>query len=257
MTADPDVWWGHCLRAPANGLMAHCGDLESYLRGERADVEFGAALHPEMYDSRHGFGSFYVRSGLRDGRHTSLLHETAFESNRFTLYRDGELVGTQEGFDAYFPVPDDPARFRVEHEWKLADAFSRSREARTVWTVDSAAPRPTTPTPPFLALDYGADVDGFGRAAPRKALRLDLWAGHIGLATPESHRIHEMTLRWSVDDGRSWHRSSLRRETEATFRGRVPGNALRSGRTVSLRATASDAAGNRIDQTVWDIIPVR
>ena len=258
MTADRNVQWGHCVHAPANGHRQHCGDSYSYGRGERANVEFGAALHPEVYSSHHGYGSFYVRTGLRDGAHTSVLDETALESNRFTLYRNGELIGTHEGFDAYFPAPDEPARFRVEHEWRLVDAFTRSREARTVWTVNSTPASGAARTPPFLAVDHGADeVDGFGRAAPRKPLRLDLWAGHIPLATPASDRIDEMTLRWSVDGGDSWHRSPITRTGRATFRARVPGTVLRSGRSVSLRVTAVDAGGNAIDQTVNDIIPVR
>ena len=256
VTANRNVRWGHCVYPPANGSRQHCGDLVSYGRGERAAVQFGAALHPEIFESNHVFGSLYVRSGLGDGPAASGLDESAFESNHFTLYRDGELVGSGEGFDAYFRVPDDPARFRLEHEWRLNDAFSRSREARTVWTVQST-PEEGDTAPPFLTLDYGAAVDGFGRAAPGRPLRLDLRAGHIPLSTPGSDRIDEMTLRWSADGGVTWTRAPLTRTAPAAFRGAVPAKGLRSGREVSLRVTAVDAEGNEVDQTVMGIAPVR
>jgi hypothetical protein len=129
-----------------------------------------------------------------------------------------------------------------------------------VWTFDSAPPADPSQggstTPPFLTLDYGAEVDGLGRAAPRRRLRLNLRAGHVGnAAAPE--RIASMRLRWSVDGGDTWHRASTRRTGRDSFRAGVPGDALRSGREVSLRAIAADAAGNEVDQTVLGIVPVR
>lgn len=257
MTADRDVKWAHCLHVPGNASREHCGNDFSYRRGAHEEVQFGAALHPEIFSSNHGFGSMFVRAGLGDGPHTSALDEMAIESSRFTLHRNGELVGSEEGDFAFFPVPDEHGRFRVEHTWRLVDAFARSREARTVWTVESTPPDGGTVTPPFLAVDYGADVDGFGRAAARRTLRLDLWAGHIPFSAPAPDRIDDMTLRWSVDGGRAWYRSRVRRTGRATFRAKVPGDVLRSGRRVSLRMTAADAVGNTIDQTVSEIVPVR
>jgi subtilisin family serine protease len=258
MTADSNVRWGHCLYVPGNALRPHCGDDDvSYRRGERADVQFGAALHPEIFSSNHGFGSFFVRAGIGDGPHASALDEAAMESSRFTLYRDGELVGTEEGTQAFFPAPDEPAQFRVEHEWRLVDTFTRSREARTAWTVRSESRDGGAPTPPFLRLDYGAEVDGFGRAAPRKPLRLDLSARHMPLSIPATDRIAYMALWWSLDGGDRWERSPVTRTGRSSFRAKVPGSALQSGASVSLRAFAVDATGNEIDQTVPDIIPVR
>jgi subtilisin family serine protease len=255
VTADRDVRWGHCLYPAANAYRQHCGDLLPYGRGERADIQFGAALHPEVFNGLQAFGTLMLDGGLGDGQATSLLDDSAVESSRYTLYRNDELVGTVDGAWAHFPVADEPAHLRLVQEWRLADAFSRSRDARTVWDVDFDPA--IVDQLPFLAVDYGAEVDGFGRAAPRKPLRLRLWAGHIPLSTTGPDRIDELTLQWSVDGGTHWQRAAVKRETPATFRGTVPGKELRSGRDVSLRLTATDAAGNAIDQTVDGIIPVR
>jgi hypothetical protein len=70
-------------------------------------------------------------------------------------------------------------------------------------------------------------------------------------------RIDALQLHWSVDGGRSWHEASTTRSGTATFGATVPGIALQSGASLSLRAVATDAAGNQVDQTVLGIIPVR
>jgi len=257
MTAAPDVLWGHCLVAPANAGRELCDDLHAYGRHERVEAEFGASLHPEVFSTRHSPSTMYVQTGLSDGEHISVLDPSAVDSGRLTLFKDGELVATRDGVSGFFPLPNEAGRFRVEQEWALGDAFSRSRQARTVWTFDSAPPSDPSQggstTPPFMTLDYGAEVDELGRAAPRQPLRLDLRAGHVSGTVP----IDAMRLWWSVDGGDSWHESPARRTGADSFDATVPGTALQSGGSVSLRAVATDAAGNQVDQTVLGIVPVR
>jgi subtilisin family serine protease len=259
MTAAPDVLWGHCLAVPANANRELCDDLHPYRPRERVDDRFGASLHPEPFAARHSPSTMYIQTGITDDAHKSALDPSAVDSSRLTLFKDGEHVATQEAAFGFFPLPNEGGRFRVEQEWTLREAFSQSRRARTVWTFESAPPTDPSQggstTPPFMTLDYGADVDHLGRAAPRRRLRLDLEAGHLtGAAAPD--RIDAMRLWWSVDGGDSWHRSSTRRTGTASFRAAVPGNALQAGRDVSLRAAATDAAGNEVDQTVLGIVPV-
>jgi hypothetical protein len=243
MTAAPDILWSHCLAVPANGFRELCDDLHAYDRRERAHVEFGAALHPEIFSTFRSDSSLFVQTGLSDGQHTSsLLPETA-ESSRFTLFKDGELVATRDGVFAFFAVPDGPGRFRLEQEWTLTDGFPRSRHARTAWTFDSAP----GVTPPFITVDYGAEVDELGRAAPRKPLRLNLRFGKVT-------RIDEMRLQWSVDGGDSWSLATAARTGPTTFRASIPG--LASGRQISLRVVAVDPAESEVDQTVYGIVPV-
>jgi subtilisin family serine protease len=261
MTAAPDVLWGHCVYVPANAEVPMCDDLHSFPRHERVEVQFGAALRPEVFDARHSFfGNMFVQAGIGDGEHRGALDPSAVDSSRLTLFKDGELVGSVEATFGFFPVPNEAGRFRLEQEWTLRDDFARSREALTVWTFDSAPPtdpsQAFSTTPPFMMLDYDAEVDLLGRTEPRQPLRLDVHASHLsGGTAPE--QIEAMELWWSVDGGESWTQSSTRRTGTTTFTSMVPGTALQSGRSVSLRVAATDAAGNRVDQTVLGIIPVR
>jgi subtilisin family serine protease len=48
MTAAPDVLWGHCMHVPANANAELCDELHSFSPAERADVQFGATVHPEV-----------------------------------------------------------------------------------------------------------------------------------------------------------------------------------------------------------------
>ena len=261
MTAAPDVLWGHCLVVPANAERELCDDLHPYERRERVDAQFGASLHPEVFSAWHDPGTMFIQTGLADGEHISGIDPSATESSRISVFEDGELVGSRDGDFGFFAPPREAGRFRVEQEWTLrSDLFERSRRARTVWTFDSAPPADPSQggssTPPFITLDYGAEVDDFGRARRGHPLRLDLTAGHLsGSIAPD--RFDEMELWWSVDDGATWRRSETTRTGTASFRSAVPGTALRAGAAVSLRAVAVDAAGNEIDQTVLGIVPVR
>jgi len=260
MTAAPDVLWGHCLAVPANANRELCDDLRPYEGRERVQVEFGNSPHPEVVETRHSPSTMFIRTGIGDGEHTSGLDPSAVESSRLTLFKDGELVAERSAVSGFFALPNEAGRFRLEQEWTLHEAFTRSRRARTTWTFDSAPPTDPSQggstTPPIMTLGYGAAVDELGRAAPRRPLELDLQAGHVsGSAAPD--RIDAMQLWWSVDGGETWAEASTRRTGTASFNGTVPGTALQSGRAVSLRVLATDATGNQVDQTVFDIIAVR
>jgi hypothetical protein len=260
MTAAPDVLWGRCLYAPANANRPMCDDLTPYQRRERVEHQFGAALRPEVFSTRHSPSSMFIQAGIGDNQLSGALDLSAVDSSRLTLFKDGELVARLEALFGFFPLPNEAGRFRVEQEWTLRDTFPRSRQARTVWTFDSAPPTDPSQggstTPPFITLDYGAETDELGRTEPRRPLRLDLHGDHVSGATAPD-RIDSLQLWWSVNGGDTWHQSSTKRTGTASFRSTVPGTVLRSGESVSLRVVAADAAGNQVDQTVLGIIPVR
>jgi hypothetical protein len=207
-------------------------------------------------ESRHPVPLGQVAHHLR---HAGRLQEWVAAAER-AAEQAAALGHDAEALFGFFPLPNESGRFRVEQEWTLRDTFPRSRQARTVWTFDSAPPTDPSQggstTPPFMTLDYVAETDGLSRAEPRRPLRLDLHADHMsGAVAPD--RIEAMELWWSVDSGDTWQQSSTKRTGMASFRGTVPGTALRSGESVSLRVAAADAAGNQVDQTVLGIIPVR
>jgi subtilisin family serine protease len=253
VTAAPDVRWAHCLGVPANAAWEMCRPVTvSYRRGERVREEFGAALRPQVWEARHDPFTMFFGAGLGDGDgHASVLDAEAFDSSTFSLWRNGALVGRQEGNGVFFPDSGERGSFRLRHDVTLRDAFPRSRRSRTVWAFRSAQGG----VPPLLMIDYEADTDLLGRVNDRRTLRLTLRADHVsGAEAPE--RIDRMRLWWSTDGGRRWEWAWTRRRGQASFEASVRGTALRTGTRVSLRAVAEDAAGNEIDQTVQDIFPV-
>ena len=249
LTAAPDVTWGHCLGVPANANRELCGEQRGYRQRERVDVDFAGSLRPERFSARHDPTTMFFRAGLGDGTHRAPADLTAVDSSTIVLHRDGELVARRDGVEAFFPLPNAPGRFRLEHEWTMRDVFTRSRQAKTAWTFASA---PGTP-PPLLAVDYATKVDLLGRVERRRPLRVDVRFSHVTGAG----RVDGMRLWWSGDGGWTWERAWAWRTGESRFRANVPRHALRPGGSVSLRAAAADAAGNTVDQTVLGIYPVR
>lgn len=240
LTAAPDVTWGHCLAVPANANRELCDELRAYRPRERVEVDFAGSLRPEAFLPRHDATTLFFDAGLGDGTHRGPLELDAVEASTITLHRDGELVGRQEGVQAFFTLPEGPGDFRLEYAWTLRDSFTRSRRARTVWTFRSEPGA----LPPLPAVDFTAAVDLHGRVAPRRPLRLDV-------RVPDAGRLR---LWWSADDGRSWTRAPSRRTGPSTFRASVPARGVK--RSVSLRAVA-EAGGVTVDQTVLGIYPVR
>jgi hypothetical protein len=179
------------------------------------------------------------------------------DRSSLALYRNDEFIDSVDSTSGFFSIPEGPARFRLQQEWALSDSFARSKNASTIWEFDSAPPADPSQgfetSPPLMAVDYIADVDGLGRVDPRRSLRLDLDVSHkVG-----SERIDSLHVWWSTDDGETWQRSKAKRTSPTSFQSKIRGNALRPGDSLSLRVAATDAVGDSVDQTVIGIFPVR
>jgi subtilisin family serine protease len=261
LTADPAVSWGHCLGVVRNSYLEMCGDDQTYDRRERDAFQIGGALRPAPLVASHGPSVLRAEIGLGSSGRGGQLDDDSVESSEFTLFMNGRLVDRQDAITGHFHVPDEAAMFRLEHDMTLRYDFPRSQQARTVWTFESEpAGDPfggVWAIPPLLILDYDADLDEMAHAVARRPLHLDLRARHLtGAEAPE--RIESMRVWWSVDDGDTWREASARRTGADTFRATLlPVSSLAAGASVSLRAVATDPAGNEIDQTVLGIIPVR
>ncbi|MPZ94027.1 MAG: S8 family serine peptidase [Propionibacteriales bacterium] len=265
VTAAPDVYWRQCLRLPTLDrflLASLCDpDHRTYDRAERAESTWAVGLHPAVVQTRRSATTMYVQTGLSDGPHSgALVDGFDREQTNVTLFRDGELVGERAGVSGSFTVPKGPATYRVEQVLTIdpADLAAPAR-ARTVWEFGSDGPVPGGPSqvhPPLLSLDYRPDVDDLGAAKARRALRLDLRVGHHADADRKP-AIAAATVSYSTDAGASWRQAPGRRVGDGRYVITVPGHALVSGDSISLRARASDADGNSIDQTLVGTIPVR
>lgn len=258
-TADPNILWAQCINPPANDYAEMCDELRSYPPREQLETQFAAPLRPQIWESRHSSSAMFVASGIGDGEHAVYLTPTAARASNLTLYRNGELVDSVDDSAGFFPLPDEPARFRLEQSWLLSDEFSRSREATTVWEFDSAPPADPSQgfstTPPLMAINYRAQVDDMGNVAPQRSLRLDLDVSHTS-RPQDSPPVKSMSVWWSVDDGTTWRTTPTRMSGPESYHAVIPGHVLSSGESLSLRVSAIDADGNSIDQSVIGIFPV-
>jgi hypothetical protein len=132
-----------------------------------------------------------------------------------------------------------------------------SSQASTTWNFTSAPPpdptKATGTVPSLLSIGYDADVDGLGRAAAGRPLQIGVRVGHL-VHSPSSE-ITGARLSYSLDGGVGWTPAVVV-PTKDGYRAIVPPRDLSPGSSLSLRATATDAAGSSITQTVIGAIPI-
>jgi subtilisin family serine protease len=256
LSAGPGVRWWQCLDLPGTGGSGVCDDpFRSYQQSERVRSVFGTAMHPQVSGSDFYGGQFNVQVGLADPGHVGVLDTSQFATQpRLTLHRNGQLVGVVDSTSGYFDVPGGAARWRLEHSW-ANDQLPSSTEARTTWEFTTKPPTaeegPVKPS--MLRLDYDPYVALDGSAAAWRPLVLDLRVGYLpGAATST---VKSSRLWVSPDRGKHWTQVPVIR-TKTGYRTVVSPLMLRPGQTLSIRAAVTDRAGNSIDQTVLDLIPV-
>lgn len=178
----------------------------------------------------------------QDGHLGGSLTDTA----RTTLYRDGVTVGrSQEVGQGEFAVPLAPATYRLETSATRSTVSQLSTRVEAAWTfrsaVITAGPRPL----PLTVLRFGPRVDDHNRFRGGRASLIPVTVEPNGSSTPAVRRL---TVRVSTTDGRSWQ------DVPVVQVGTDRWAAVVSGRpgcsSVSLRATAVDAAGNRSELTI-------
>jgi hypothetical protein len=155
----------------------------------------------------------------------------------------------------FFPAAEGAARWRLEHSWQT-DQVPTSTEAKTTWEFSATPPadgaNPVRPS--LLKLDYDPYVSADGSAPAWRPLRFDLGIGYQEAAATSS--VKSARLWVSSDRGKHWTPAPLARTSDG-YRTVVAPWSLLPGRTLSVRATVTDKAGNSMDQTVLDLIPVR
>ncbi|BCY10087.1 peptidase [Actinoplanes sp. L3-i22] len=143
------------------------------------------------------------------------------------LYRDGTLISETRDAWRDLPVPAGAATYRLALTTARAgDEWQYARSTSTEWTFRSAQPG----TLPLLQVGYAAPVSLSGTATTRAHL--------LGVTVPGARKV---TVSLSFDEGKTWR-------TTYGVGGRFAVPAARG--TVSLRVTATDRAGNTVEQTV-------
>lgn len=146
-----------------------------------------------------------------------------------------------------FPVLAEPATYRLVFNGKRNNAWSRySTETNTTWTFASSrgAAHPALPQ-----VDYDLDLDRYNQAPEKSTYTFTVTAGHIpGVDGPAIRTVKAWV---SFNDGGTWKKVDLAAQDAGSFQATVkhPKLANTSG-AVSLRVSATDTAGNSIDQTI-------
>jgi hypothetical protein len=168
-----------------------------------------------------------------------------------SLFRDGALIAERfEGngspfVRSPFVVPPEPATYRYEHDMVRPDSFELSQHVTVAWTFRSEhvpGDRPVSLSLPTLR--FSPALDQHNQASGRLTIVPLSFDRPPGAATPP---IADVNLEVSFDDGGHWSRAPV-----IEFGGqRIAVVLNRAGaRFVSLRGNATDAQGNRIDQTI-------
>ncbi|WP_327365487.1 S8 family peptidase [Streptomyces sp. NBC_01217] len=170
-------------------------------------------------------------------------------NNILKLYQGATLVQETTRYQLGMIVPGlNPARL----PYRLVSENSRgtwaapySTDTRTEWGFTSGAGGTGEVAQlPLIQLDYAIDTDTAGRAKRHAGLTIS--ASHLS-ASVDTADIRTVTLQVSYDDGSTWHRASLKR-TAGGWRTSI--DAPRTAKFVTLRATADDARGNSVAQTI-------
>jgi hypothetical protein len=283
VTADPRIEWSKSLIGYMYGSFNEMMDSwRVYAPGQRVPVSYGhEPQHPgveldtggrgiicpacregdslqfdiwpfnDNVPGRYGFPDYYPPPGFT-------------ETQAYQLYQDGTLTSSASGglLGLSLPVSSDPASYRLVYDVTRQNVdFPLSTASHTVWTFGSShqsgrgvpgnwtcidLTRNCAPLPLLYAY-YSADSNLLNQLAP----------GSHTLTLAVQHQEHSITaavsrasVAVSFDDGVTWTKASVTGgdgSYQATFT--VPDGSQTNG-FMAVKVSASDTAGNSIEQTV-------
>ncbi|HEX9824688.1 MAG TPA: S8 family serine peptidase [Actinomycetota bacterium] len=181
------------------------------------------------------------------------------------LYQEGALAAESSEPLVWSFTPDERQRFRLEYETSVAASWAEmSTRTATTWEFDSGPQRSVVPilddtsgyqeVPSLLLVDYLlGPLDLRNRApfpdAEHAAFPLGIRVSHLPGAS--GGPVAEARMWASYDDGGTWQEVTLSAAGGGEFVGQAAHPRLEeTNGFVSLRAEASDSAGNTVSQTV-------
>ena len=202
---------------------------------------FGPAFPagPRSRASRQG-ETIAVNVPMFADQHAGRIADGPAASAHTTLSRDGKEIGTSGiAGQGTFVVPPDPGVYVLHADATRDNALSS--EVVADWTFTSATVTGATPAAlPLPAVRYAPDVDAWNRVPgwlpTYVPITVDNNAGGTGRLT---------ALSVSYDKGVTW------RAVPFTDKGALLVHPV-GAKTVSLKASATDQAGNKVDQTIVD-----
>jgi subtilisin family serine protease len=214
----------------------------------RLDFDVGTGNVTRTPSATRAGDTLTIAPGLFTSQARPIRDDRAFvDHERFTLLRDGVVIAEQvDGFTDALPptvVPPGPATYRFEQvSERPTDVFTLSTRAEAAWTFRS---RHVTGTQvlPLPTMRFAPALDPHQETAARVLALPITFERPAGAATPP---IVHATLEVSFDDGARWTRVPIFVVGDHALALLVhPVGA----RFVSLRGTAADLLGNRVEQT--------
>ena len=266
VTASPDVSsfpaWQFQVGLPADVVHPRAG--RTYEPGEKTTEQWlKAPLSPgvannagtsntQMVSRRVGNSIFYSIADFTDSAGNWTAQLTSTQASSRLYLGDKLLYSSGFGLRGTVAVPSDAGSYRLEADVDHdGSVIGLSNRTRTAWTFSSSAG--AGPVLPLIDLDYTDVADaGSGRsaldlanaAATAQLVSLRLAATHQGGS--QAPPVTNATVSVSYDDGATWQQAAVRptgnQAFEATYR--HPAH----GEYVSLKVSASDGAGNSIEQ---------
>ena len=180
----------------------------------------------------------------------STEHHTVFartDVGRTALYFDDELLGeTPFAGSGTFGVPDAAGTYRLEVDGSRPSFADLSTEVRATWRFRSEHdPAAEFSVLPLMAIRFGPTLDENNSAPAGRPFRLPVDVQRQTGATPAE--LDGLELEVSYDDGAIWRPVKLL--GNGTDRHAILHHPARPG-YVSLRASATDSAGNSVEQTI-------
>ncbi|MEJ3745349.1 S8 family serine peptidase [Actinomycetes bacterium KLBMP 9797] len=204
------------------------------------------------YDNPDGEPKGATRTG--DEIHTFLsLYSDAperfalSEAAQYTasLYRDGQLIGEASGWESTFHVPAEEAGYRLRLEARRGEPAALATQTSVEWSFRSAASPGRTTALPLSVVRFAPQLDETNAALAGATIRIPVTVYRQPDAAAASLRT--LTVDVSYDDGQSWQKAHLSRTPTG---GVLTLHHPPTTGYVSLRATATDSAGNTVDQTL-------
>jgi hypothetical protein len=167
-----------------------------------------------------------------------------FDRGSISLYRNGQLVGTAPVPDAaQFDVPETAAGYRlVVKASRTAEWWPLSTKVDAAWTFRSSVTQDAKALP-LLSVRFDPAVDLRNRAPGGETFSFPAYVARQGVDTV---KVTSLTVDVSYDDGRTWRPAIV---TAAGDHWNIRVTHPTAG-YASLRAKATDADGNTVEQRV-------
>ncbi|WUD72184.1 S8 family serine peptidase [Streptomyces sp. NBC_00510] len=220
----------------------------------RKSVRHGDTLSvdiPEFNDSGTGHWSFAELSNFGPLGAGAAGADDEPDTAVAVLYRDGEQIAESDrGAAGKFEVPAGDAEYRLDVATaRDSDDWEFGTRTFTSWTFHSGTTAGETPLP-LLQLDYDVPVDMQNSVGSARRHTFGLTARmQDGMAAPRGVKLK---VEASFEDGKNFAKArAVPSGSNGQFTVTVerPSD-LHGDKYVTLRVTATDAAGNSVQQTV-------